>query len=71
MKPIGSFADSQSIFVTGGLAGHVYRVEFGAVRVFRLLANGCRQILGLYFVGEIGLAYRTRIGIDPLRKRSV
>jgi CRP-like cAMP-binding protein len=52
LKPISSFIDGQSIYVAGGQAGHVYCVEFGAVRVFRLLANGRRQILAFYFAGD-------------------
>ncbi|MCA1371367.1 helix-turn-helix domain-containing protein [Bradyrhizobium sp. BRP14] len=52
LNPISSFADGQSIYVAGGHVGHVYRVEFGAVRVLRLLANGRRQILAFYFAGD-------------------
>lgn len=79
LKPTSSFADGQSIFVAGGRASHVYRVEFGAVRVFRLLANGRRQILAFYFTGDwFGLQNEDRhrstaeaIGVTGVRSVSI
>lgn len=51
-KPISSFVDGQSIYTSGERAGQAYRVEFGAVRVYRVLANGRRQILAFHFGGS-------------------
>ncbi|MCA1444008.1 helix-turn-helix domain-containing protein [Ensifer sp. IC4062] len=51
-KPTSSFVDGQSIYSSGERAGQAYRVEFGAVRVYRVLANGRRQILAFHFGGN-------------------
>ncbi|THK34259.1 cyclic nucleotide-binding domain-containing protein [Ensifer sp. MPMI2T] len=51
-KPTSSFVDGQSIYSSGERAGQAYRVEFGAVRVYRVLANGRRQILAFHFGGD-------------------
>ncbi|OHV78570.1 helix-turn-helix domain-containing protein [Ensifer sp. LCM 4579] len=51
-KPISNFVDGQNIYCDGERAGQVYRVEFGAVRVYRVLANGRRQILDFHLVGN-------------------
>ncbi|MDW9450721.1 helix-turn-helix domain-containing protein [Sinorhizobium meliloti] len=59
--PISSFVDGQCIYSFGERADQVYRVEFGAVRVYRLAANGRRQILAFHFVGNwFGLQSRDR-----------
>ena len=50
--PVSSFVDGQSIYTSGERAGQAYRVEFGAVRVYRVLANGRRQILAFHFGGS-------------------
>ncbi|OAP34097.1 helix-turn-helix domain-containing protein [Sinorhizobium americanum] len=51
-RPISSFVDGESIYSSGERAGQAYRVEFGAVRVYRVLANGRRQILAFHFGGS-------------------
>ncbi|MBP1888006.1 helix-turn-helix domain-containing protein [Sinorhizobium mexicanum] len=51
-KPTSSFVDGQSIYSSGERVGQAYRVEFGAVRVYRVLANGRRQILAFHFGGN-------------------
>ncbi|WP_336621106.1 helix-turn-helix domain-containing protein [Sinorhizobium sp. 7-81] len=51
-RPISSFVNGQSIYSSGERAGQAYRVEFGAVRVYRVLANGRRQILAFHFGGN-------------------
>jgi CRP/FNR family transcriptional regulator, nitrogen fixation regulation protein len=51
-RPISGFVDGQSIYTSGERAGQAYRVEFGAVRVYRVLANGRRQILAFHFGGN-------------------
>ncbi|WEX91014.1 helix-turn-helix domain-containing protein [Sinorhizobium garamanticum] len=50
--PISSFVNGQCIYSSGERAGQAYRVEFGAVRVYRVLANGRRQILAFHFGGN-------------------
>jgi CRP/FNR family nitrogen fixation transcriptional regulator len=47
------FAPGQEIYAQGEKAGSIYQVEFGAVRVYRLLADGRRQISAFYLPGEV------------------
>lgn len=51
-RRISSFVDGQSIYSSGEKAGQAYHVEYGAVRVYRVLANGRRQILAFHFGGN-------------------
>lgn len=46
------FAPDTEIFAQGDRAGSLYRVEFGAVRVYRLHADGRRQIVAFHLAGE-------------------
>lgn len=41
------------IYAQGEKSGNLYRVEFGAVRIYRLLADGRRQISAFHLPGEI------------------
>ncbi len=44
------------VFIDGDPAKHVYRIEAGAVSLFKVLADGRRQILGFAYAGDfIGL----------------
>jgi CRP/FNR family nitrogen fixation transcriptional regulator len=47
------FAPGTEIYGQGEKAGIIYQVEFGAVRVYRLLADGRRQISAFYLSGEV------------------
>ncbi len=40
------------IYAQGELAGELYVVEFGAVRIHRLLADGRRQVIAFHLAGE-------------------
>ncbi len=46
------FAAGAEIYAQGEKCGGLYRVEFGAVRVYRLLADGRRQISAFHLAGE-------------------
>ncbi|MEK1891275.1 MAG: helix-turn-helix domain-containing protein [Phyllobacterium sp.] len=46
-------APGSEIYAQGEKAGTIYQVEFGAVRVYRLLADGRRQISAFYLSGEV------------------
>lgn len=50
--PVDFYAAGAEIFAQGGRAGSLYRVEFGAVRVYRLLSDGRRQISAFHLAGE-------------------
>jgi CRP/FNR family transcriptional regulator len=41
------------VFVEGDAASHVYRVETGAVALFKILADGRRQIVGFAYPGDL------------------
>jgi len=47
------FAPGSEIYAQGEKARYIYQVEFGAVRVYRLLADGRRQISAFYLPGEV------------------
>lgn len=53
VDPPHLFAAGQEIYAQGDRASRLYRVEFGAVRLYRLLADGRRQISSFYLPGEI------------------
>ena len=51
-QPALFFAAGSEIYGQGEQAGSLYQVEFGAVRVYRLLADGRRQISAFHLAGE-------------------
>ncbi|TPN50312.1 cyclic nucleotide-binding domain-containing protein [Mesorhizobium sp. B1-1-9] len=51
-QPISFFPAGTEIYAQGEKAGSLYQVEFGAVRVYRLLADGRRQISAFHLAGE-------------------
>lgn len=61
-RQINLYNPDAEIYAQGQKAGVLYRVEFGAVRVYRLHADGRRQIVAFHLAGEtFGLeAGRTR-----------
>ncbi|TIX61498.1 MAG: cyclic nucleotide-binding domain-containing protein, partial [Mesorhizobium sp.] len=52
VQPISFFPAGSEIYAQGEKAGAFYQVEFGAVRVYRLLADGRRQISAFHLPGE-------------------
>lgn len=50
--PLATFAASTEIFAPGQAALNIYQVEFGAVRVYRLLSDGRRQVIAFHLAGE-------------------
>ena len=44
---------NEEIYAQGARATALYQVEFGAVRVYRLLADGRRQISAFHFPGDV------------------
>ncbi|QKD05199.1 helix-turn-helix domain-containing protein [Mesorhizobium loti] len=52
-QPCSFFPAGAEIYAQGENAGSLYQVEFGAVRVYRLLADGRRQISAFHLSGEI------------------
>ncbi|MFI4974360.1 MAG: helix-turn-helix domain-containing protein [Caulobacterales bacterium] len=56
-----TFARDQEIFGQGEPAEHVYKVVKGAVRCFRVLADGRRQISDFYLPGDL---FGVEAGVD-------
>jgi CRP/FNR family nitrogen fixation transcriptional regulator len=52
LQPVSFFPAGSEIYAQGEKAGAFYQVEFGAVRVYRLLADGRRQISAFHLAGE-------------------
>ena len=52
-QPVTCFPAGAEIYVQGEKANALYQVEFGAVRVYRLLADGRRQISAFHMAGEV------------------
>ncbi|MER8373938.1 helix-turn-helix domain-containing protein [Mesorhizobium sp. M1406] len=52
LQPVGFFPAGSEIYAQGEKAGALYQVEFGAVRIYRLLADGRRQISAFHLAGE-------------------
>lgn len=53
VEPPLLFSAGAEIYAQGERAKGLYRVEFGAVRLYRLLVDGRRQISSFYLPGEI------------------
>ena len=51
-RQIDLVAPDGEIYAQGEQAGALYRVEFGAVRVYRLHSDGRRQIVAFHLAGE-------------------
>ncbi|CDX20699.1 Nitrogen fixation regulation protein FixK [Mesorhizobium sp. ORS 3324] len=52
LNPVSFFHAGTEIYAQGEKAGALYHVEFGAVRIYRLLADGRRQISAFHLAGE-------------------
>lgn len=51
-KPIVFHAADSEIYAQGESAGTIYRIAYGAVRIYRLLADGRRQVVAFHISGE-------------------
>ena len=52
-QPTTFFPVGAQIYAQGELSAGLYRVDYGAVRVYRLLSDGRRQIAAFYLTGEL------------------
>lgn len=52
LQPISSFLPDSEIYAQGERSGALYQIEFGAVRLYRLLSDGRRQVVAFHFAGE-------------------
>lgn len=52
IRPVTFYGPEDVIYAQGERAGLLYRIEYGAVRIYRLLADGRRQVVAFYLTGE-------------------
>jgi CRP/FNR family nitrogen fixation transcriptional regulator len=52
-QPATFFPAGSEIYAQGEKCGNLYEVEFGAVRIYRLLSDGRRQISAFHLAGEM------------------
>jgi CRP/FNR family nitrogen fixation transcriptional regulator len=52
-QPVVIFPAGTEIYAQGEKSDSLYKVEFGAIRIYRLLADGRRQISAFHLAGEI------------------
>lgn len=50
--PVTTYNAGAEIYAPGDKAGTFYQVEFGAVRIHRLLSDGRRQVIAFHLAGE-------------------
>ena len=51
-RPVAFHPADTEIYAQGEQAGALYRIEYGAVRIYRLLADGRRQVVAFHIAGE-------------------
>lgn len=51
-RPVTFHPADAEIYAQGEQAGTIHRIEFGAVRIYRLLADGRRQVVAFHIAGE-------------------
>jgi CRP/FNR family nitrogen fixation transcriptional regulator len=51
-RPLAFHPAGTEIYRQGEQAGTLYRIEYGAVRLYRLLADGRRQVVAFHVAGE-------------------
>jgi CRP/FNR family transcriptional regulator, anaerobic regulatory protein len=70
-----TFTPPRAIFWEGDAAGHVFQVLEGCLRVYRILQDGRRAILGFSYAGDLlGTSFRTTYpftaeAVNPVRFR--
>ncbi|MQX96296.1 helix-turn-helix domain-containing protein [Sinorhizobium medicae] len=50
---VGTYKPGREIYAQGDLNDKCYQVSTGAVRVYRLLSDGCRQVVSFHLPGEM------------------
>lgn len=51
-RPVTLHTPETEIYAQGDKSGTLYRVEFGAVRIYRLMSDGRRQVVAFHIAGE-------------------
>ena len=60
-QPTETFAAGEALFWEGDQAGHIFDVLEGALRVYRIMSDGRRAIMGFIHPGEVlGVSFQNR-----------
>jgi CRP/FNR family nitrogen fixation transcriptional regulator len=51
-RPVTLHPAETEIYAQGDKSGTLYRIEFGAVRIYRLMSDGRRQVVAFHIAGE-------------------
>lgn len=51
-QPLTLLKPDTEVYAQGEKSGTLYNIEYGAVRLYRLLADGRRQVIAFYLAGE-------------------
>lgn len=51
-RPVTLHTPETEIYAQGEKSGTLYRIEFGAVRIYRLMSDGRRQVVAFHIAGE-------------------
>lgn len=51
-RPVTLHTPEAEIYAQGEKSGTLYRIEFGAVRIYRLMSDGRRQVVAFHIAGE-------------------
>jgi CRP/FNR family transcriptional regulator len=74
-QPSETFAPGQAVFWEGDASNHVFHVLEGCLRLYRVLPDGRRPVMGFLFAGEVfgvsfpGLYLYTAEAVTPVRLR--
>ncbi len=52
LRPLSLLTPEAEIYAQGEAPGTLYRIEFGAVRIYRLLADGRRQVVAFHIAAR-------------------
>jgi CRP/FNR family transcriptional regulator len=60
-QPVETYSAGEAIFWEGDEAGHIFDILEGVLRVYRILSDGRRAIVGFLYPGEmLGVSFQSR-----------
>jgi CRP/FNR family transcriptional regulator len=60
-QPVETYSAGEAIFWEGDEAGHIFNIVEGVLRVYRILSDGRRAIVGFLYPGEmLGVSFQSR-----------
>lgn len=67
-RAITFHASGSEIYAQGEKSGSLYRIESGAVRIYRLLTDGRRQVVAFHVQGKRSVLRRGGVGASTPRR---